>query len=77
MITKLYAALHADNGLLIFDKDFSNVTICCNEMVILNVNLNDINLDNNFDEDNPDTIILIRLIAPHSKFKQRKSPKKL
>ena len=46
-------------------------------MCILNVNLNDINLDNNFDEDNPDTTILIRRIAPHSKFKQRKTPKEL
>ena len=31
--------------------------------VILSVNLNNINFDNNFDEDDPDTIILIRLLA--------------
>ena len=30
-------------------------------MSILSVNLNIINVDNNFDEDDPDTIILIRL----------------
>ena len=30
-------------------------------MVILNIELNNINLDNNFDEDYPNTIILIRL----------------
>ena len=30
-------------------------------MSILSVNLNNINVDNNFDEDDPDTIILIRL----------------
>ena len=42
----------------------------------LSVNLNNINLDNNFDEDDPDTIILIRLLAWHSKFKKRKALKK-
>ena len=30
-------------------------------MSILSVNLNNINVDNNFDEDDPDTIIPIRL----------------
>ena len=34
-------------------------------MDILNINLNNINLDNNFDEDDPHTIILIRLLAWH------------
>ena len=32
-------------------------------MGILNIDLNNINLDNNFDEDDPDTIIHIRLLA--------------
>ena len=45
-----------------FDEDSDNVTFCCNKMGILSVNLN-INFDNNFDEDDPDTIILIRLLA--------------
>ena len=40
-----------------------------NEMGILSVNLNNIDLDNNFDENDLDTIILIRLLAWHSKFK--------
>ena len=40
-----------------------------NEMGILSVNLNNIDLDNNFDEDDLDTIILIRLLAWHKKFK--------
>ena len=31
-------------------------------MGILSVNLNNINLDNNFDEDDPETIILIKLL---------------
>ena len=35
----------------------------CNGMNILNVNYNNINLDNNFDENDPNTITLIRLLA--------------
>ena len=46
-----------------FYESSGDVTFCCNEMSILSVNLNNINLDNNFDEDNPDAIILIRLLA--------------
>ena len=34
-------------------------------MDTVNVDLNDINLDKSFDEDDPDTIILIRLSAWH------------
>ena len=41
-------------------------------MDILNIDLNNINLDNNFDEDDPDTIILIRLLAWHFKFEKHK-----
>ena len=44
-------------------------------MAILSVNLNNINLDN-FDEDDSDTIILIRLLAWHSKFEKCKALKK-
>ena len=46
-------------------------------MGICSVNLGNINLDNNFDEDDPDTIILIRLLPWHSKFKKRKALKKI
>ena len=44
-------------------------------MGILSVNLNNVNLDNYFDEDDPDTI-LIRLLARYSKFKKHKAFKK-
>ena len=63
IIKKLYTALYADDGLLFFDEDSGNVTFCCNKMSILSVNLNNINLDKNFDEDDPATIILIRHLA--------------
>ena len=42
----------------------------------LNIDLNNINLDNNFDEDDPDTIILIRFLVRHINFGKLKSLKK-
>ena len=68
MIKKLYNALYADDGPLFLDDDSGDTTFCCNEMGILSVNLNNINLDNIFDEDDPDAIILIRLLVWYSKF---------
>ena len=68
--------MYADDGLLFFDGDSRDVTFCREEMGLLNVNLNNINLDNNFYEDDPDTIILIRLLPWHSNFKKRKALKK-
>ena len=49
MIKKLYTALYADDGWLFFDEDHGDITFCSDEMGILSVNLNNINLDNNFD----------------------------
>ena len=45
-------------------------------MALLNIDLNNINLDNNFDEDDPDTIILISLLAWDIKFEKSKAHKK-
>ena len=75
MIKKAFTVLYADDGLLFFDEDSGDVTFYCNKMGILSVNLNNIILDNNFDEDGPDTIILIRLFAWKSKFKKHKALK--
>ena len=70
MLKNLYTALYTDDSLLFFDEDPGDITFCCNEMGILRVNLN------NFGEDDPDTMILIRLLAWHSKVKKRKALKK-
>ena len=59
MIEKLHTYLYADENILYFNEDFGNVIFSCNEMGILNIVLNNINLDNNFDKDDLDTIILI------------------
>ena len=45
-------------------------------MGIPNIDLNNINLDNpNYGEDDPDTIILIRILAWHIKFEKCKEHK--
>ena len=67
--------MYANYSLLFVDEESGDVIFCCNEMGILSVNPN-INLYNNFDEEDPDAIILIRLLAWHSKFKRRKLLKK-
>ena len=41
-------------------------------MGILNIDLMNINLDNVLDEDDPDTITLIRLLAWQNEFEKRK-----
>ena len=46
-------------------------------MGILNIDLNIINLGKNFDEDDPNTIILIRRLAWHIKFEKSKVLKKI
>ena len=61
MIEILFTALHADENIIYFNEDSSNAVFICNEMGVLNIDLNNINLDDtNFDEDDPDTIILVR-----------------
>ena len=52
-LRELNTALCADDGLLIFNEDSGDDTFCCIKMSILSVNLNNINLDNNFDENDP------------------------
>ena len=60
MIKTFYTALYADENMLYFNKDSDDVVCNCNWMGVLNIDLNNTNLDN---EDDPDTIILIRLLT--------------
>ena len=55
-----------------FNEDSGNVIFSCNELRILNIDINNINLDNNFDEDDPDNIIYIRLLPWHIKFEKHR-----
>ena len=77
MIKKLVTALYADTNIPYFNEDSDNAVFSCNEMGILGVNLNNINLaDSNYDEDDPETIIHIRLLAWHIKLEKSKALKK-
>ena len=76
MIKKLFTSLNAFENTLYFNEDFGNVEFNCDEIGILNIDLNNINLDDNFDENDPDTIILIRLLAWHIKFEKPKGHRK-
>ena len=75
MLKNLFTALYADDNIPYVNKYFGNRVFSCNEMSILNIDLNNMNLDNNFDEDDPDTILLIRLLAWHIKFEKCKELK--
>ena len=73
-IKKLLTALYADDNILYFNEDSDDAVFCCNEMDILNIDLNNINFDDtNYDEDSPKTIIHIRLLAWHIKFEKSKA----
>ena len=77
MIKELFTALYADENILYFNEHFGNVVFSCNEMNILNVDLNNINLDDTkYEEDDPDTIIHIIVLACHIKYEKRKELKK-
>ena len=65
MIKKLFTALYADENILYCNEDSGDAVFNYNEMGIVNINHNHINLDNNFEEHDPDTVILIRLLAWH------------
>ena len=75
-IQKLFTALNVDENILYFNEDFGHVVFKCNGMGILDIELDNINYDNNFDEDDPDTIILIRLLPWYIKFGKCKELKK-
>ena len=76
MLEKSNHALHASDDILFYNEDFNKVTIIANQKHILAVDLEKINIDNNFDEDDPDTIIHIILLTWRSKFQKRKALKK-
>ena len=76
MIKILFTALYADENRLYINEDFGNVVFICNGMGILNIDLNNINLgDTNYDKDDPGTIIHVRLLTWHVKFKKCKELK--
>ena len=77
MIKILLFAFYAGENILYFNKDSGNVVFTCYEMGILNIDLNNINLQGtNYDEDDTDTLFLVRLLVWHIKFEKCKTLKK-
>ena len=77
MIKKLDDDLFCNDDIIFVNEDSNFVTYFSDEMGIRSVDLNNINLDNaNFDEDDLETIIHVRLMAWHNRFKQHKVFKK-
>ena len=64
--------MYADKNIPYFNEDSGDAVFSCSEMGILSIDLNNINLDNNFDEDDSDTIILIKILTRHSKLRNVK-----
>ena len=78
MIKKFFTDIYADDNIICFNEYSGDVIFCCNEMGILRIDLNNINLDNsNYDEEEPETIIHVRLLAWHIKFEKRKVIEKI
>ena len=72
IIQKLLNALYGDKNILYFNEGSGNAAFSCNEMGIHSVDFNNINFDEtNYDEDDPETIIHIRLLAWHIKFEKQ------
>ena len=59
MIKELFTALYADENVFYFNGDSDNDVLFLNEMGILNIVLKNTNLDKNFDEDDPDILLLL------------------
>ena len=69
---KKFDVIFSNDDIIFISEDSGNVTFSSNEMGILSTDLNDINLDDvNFDEDDPEAIIHVRLMAWRNRFKQR------
>ena len=60
MIKKLFTVLYADDNTMYFKENSGYVIFSRNKMGILD--------DNNYDEDDPETTILVRLLPWPSKF---------
>ena len=69
--------MYVDENILYFNEESDNVIFNCNGMGIRSIYLNNINLDDtNYEEDDPETIIHIRILAWHIKFEKGKQLKK-
>ena len=68
--------MYADENILYFNTVSGDAVFHCKGISILNIDLDNISLHDTFYEDDPDAIMLMRLLAWHVKFRKRKEPKK-
>ena len=75
MLEKLNNALRANDDILFYNEDFNKVTFIACQIHILAADFDRIELDNdnNFCENDSDTIIHVRLLAWRSNFNKRKA----
>ena len=77
MLEKLDDTLFANDDIIFINEGSNNVKFFGGEIGILSVDLDKTNLnDVNFDEDNPETISHVRLLAWRNKFEKHKALKK-
>ena len=76
ILQKFDNALHANDDILFHNEDFDKVTFITNQKHILAVDLDKINLDNNFDEDHLDIIFHTNFWLGVINLKNRKHLKK-
>ena len=68
--------MYADQNIPYFNEDSRDAVFIYNEMGVVNIDRNNISLDANFNEEDPNTIILIRLLAWNVKFEKCKEVRK-
>ena len=76
MIEKLFTALYADGNILYFNEDSDDAVFNYNETGNANIDLNNINLVDNFEEEDPNAIILSEFWLDILNFKKEKNLKK-
>ena len=69
--------MYVYENILYFNEDSANVTFICNGMGVPNIDPININLDDtNYDDDDFDAIIHVKLLAWYVKFRKRIELKK-
>ena len=75
MLEKFDNASHANGGIHLYNGDFVKVTFTANQRHLIAVDIN-LNSDNNFYEDDPDTTINVKFLAGHGNFRNAKQLQK-
>ena len=72
----LLTSLYGDDSVLYFNEESGDVAFYYNEMSTCSIDFNNINLDDtNYNQDDPENMINIRILAWHIKFEKGKALK--